>query len=69
MVTINLNGEKKVFEADNNDFSVAKLVEARNLKGFFAVELNLKIINKEDYNSTFIKDGDSVEIVGFTGGG
>ncbi len=69
MVTVNLNGEKKEFETQNEELSVAKLVEIRGLKGFFAVELNLNIINKEDYASTFIKDGDSVEIVGFAGGG
>lgn len=69
MINIILNGEKKEFEAENGTMSVAKLVEIQDLKGFFAVELNLKIINKEDYALTFIKDGDSVEIVGFAGGG
>lgn len=69
MINVILNGEKKEFKAENGTLSVAELVEIRNLKGFFAVELNLKIINKEDYNSTLIKDGDSIEIVSFAGGG
>lgn len=69
MISIILNGEKKDIETETDNISVSKLVEIRNLKGFFAVELNLKIINKEDYNSTFINDGDSVEIVSFAGGG
>ena len=45
------------------------LVKIRALKGFFAIEKNLKIINKEDYTATFIEDGDEIEIVGFAGGG
>lgn len=69
MISIILNGEKKDIETETDNISVSKLVEIRNLKGFFAVELNLKIINKEDYDSTFIKDGDNVEIVSFAGGG
>ncbi len=69
MINIILNGEKKEFKTENGALSVAELVEIRDLKGFFAVELNLKIVNKEDYDSTFIKDGDNIEIVSFAGGG
>lgn len=69
MISFTLNGEKKEFETKTDKLSVSKLVEIRDLKGFFAVELNLKIVNKEDYDSTFIKDGDNIEIVSFAGGG
>ncbi len=34
-----------------------------------AVELNLKIVKKQDYQAQALKDGDSVEIVNFVGGG
>ena len=34
-----------------------------------AVELNEKIVTKADYEKTFLKDGDSVEVVRFVGGG
>lgn len=34
-----------------------------------AVELNEKIVPKAEYGSTFLKDGDSVEVVRFVGGG
>ncbi|QWR76237.1 sulfur carrier protein ThiS [Candidatus Magnetomonas plexicatena] len=34
-----------------------------------AVELNLKVIKKADYQMTQIQDGDTVEIVNFVGGG
>jgi sulfur carrier protein len=34
-----------------------------------AVELNLGIVRKVDYGTMQIKDGDSVEVVSFMGGG
>jgi sulfur carrier protein len=34
-----------------------------------AVELNLNILPKSDYDSTQIHDGDTIEIVHFVGGG
>lgn len=34
-----------------------------------AVELNLEILPKSQYESTVLKDGDSVEVVSFVGGG
>ena len=34
-----------------------------------AVELNSDILPKVQFDSTFLKDGDSVEIVSFVGGG
>lgn len=34
-----------------------------------AVEVNLNIVKKCDYNDHLLNDGDSVEIVNFVGGG
>jgi sulfur carrier protein len=34
-----------------------------------AVEVNLEIIRKHDYNKQHLRDGDAVEIVNFVGGG
>lgn len=34
-----------------------------------AVEVNLQIVKKCDFNDHTLKDGDSVEIVNFVGGG
>ena len=48
MISFTLNGEKKEYKTKTDKLSVSKLVEIRDLKGFFAVELNLKIVNKED---------------------
>lgn len=34
-----------------------------------AIEVNLEIIKKQDYQERVLKDGDSIEIVNFVGGG
>lgn len=34
-----------------------------------AVEYNLKMLDKDDYDKTMISDGDEIEIVTFMGGG
>ena len=34
-----------------------------------AVELDLEIVPKSQYDSTVLKDGDTVEVVSFVGGG
>ncbi|MDE5570085.1 MAG: sulfur carrier protein ThiS [Ruminococcus sp.] len=34
-----------------------------------AIELNMEIVPKSEYDGTVLKDGDSVEIVRFVGGG
>jgi len=34
-----------------------------------AVELNLKIIEKDQFHQTVLREGDNVEIISFVGGG
>ncbi len=65
-VTVKINGETVELQGGLN---LNDLVEIKGLKGFFAIEKNLKIINKEDYKKTIIENGDEIEIVGFAGGG
>ena len=65
-IKVKINGADAVLQEGLN---LDDLVKIRALKGFFAIEKNLKILNKEDYTATFIEDGDEIEIVGFAGGG
>ncbi len=65
-IKVKINGESVELQSGLN---LDNLAEIKNLKGFFAIEKNLKIINKEDYAKTVIQDGDEIEIVGFAGGG
>jgi len=37
--------------------------------GLVAVEVNLQIIDRADFTTTSLKEGDKVEVIGFVGGG
>ena len=63
---IKVNGKPVELECE---MTVGEFVQDRALKGMFAIEKNLKIINKEDYSTELLQEGDSIEIVGFVGGG
>ncbi|MDO9289801.1 MAG: sulfur carrier protein ThiS [Thermodesulfovibrionales bacterium] len=55
---------------DSNAGTVKELLEELKIEpGRVAVEVNLSIIKKADYESHRLKDGDNVEIVNFVGGG
>ena len=45
------------------------LEELQVLPGRVAVEVNLKIVKKADYDEFELGDGDIIEIVNFVGGG
>ena len=66
MMIVKINGETK--EIDN--MSLFDIIIDSNLEPTrVAVELNGKIIPRADFKSTMLKDGDSLEIVHFVGGG
>jgi len=54
----------------NQAKTITEMLEEREVSGkMFVVEQNLKIIQKEEYETTQIKENDIIEIVGFFGGG
>lgn len=60
------NGEEKKVTAQN----IEQLLTELNLgEKKVAVELNQEIIPRDNYSSTRVSEGDSVEIVHFVGGG
>ncbi len=64
---ITLNGEQRQFP---DSLTVLGLLESLAVQHQrVAVELNESIVKKDRYNATVIKDGDSLEIVSFMGGG
>ncbi|MDD3593195.1 MAG: sulfur carrier protein ThiS [Candidatus Gastranaerophilales bacterium] len=64
---ITVNG--KEVELYNSD-TIADFIVERKIAGtMFVIEKNLKIINKEDYASEPLQESDTIELVGFTGGG
>lgn len=66
-MNIKVNG--KDLQVEDN-INITKLLETIEYKGkMFVVEKNEEIIYKEQYETTSLIDGDSIEIVGFAGGG
>ncbi len=66
-VVINVNGEKrKIAEG----LTIAQLLEELNIRpGRVVIELNRDIVSREAYGSAILKEGDTLEIVHFVGGG
>ncbi len=63
---VKVNGEM----IDAAGKNIAALLDEMNcMSGRVAVELNEEIVPKSTYDEIILKDGDSVEIVRFVGGG
>lgn len=63
---VKVNGEQTALDGR----TVAELLEKQGYdRTRVAVELNMDILPKSQYDSTILKDGDSVEVVRFVGGG
>ena len=53
-----------------DNITVSKMLEKLEIeKKFIAVEINLNIIPKSDYDSHIVRENDSVEIIQAVGGG
>ncbi|MCX7793873.1 MAG: sulfur carrier protein ThiS [Thermodesulfovibrionales bacterium] len=64
---IRLNGQDYEIE---RELTIEELLEWLSIiPERVAVEVNLQVIKKHDYKIFKIKDGDTVEIVNFVGGG
>ena len=67
MLTLQINGEQKQFQADIN---VAGLVASLPLSGKrFAIELNGEVVPKSNHATTKLHEGDKLEVVMAVGGG
>tara|TARA_Y100001978_G_C23574013_1_gene375641 strand:- start:197 stop:403 length:207 start_codon:yes stop_codon:yes gene_type:complete len=66
---IKVNGEQRLIKSNKS----ISLYEAMKLLGYstntVVVELNKLIINSEGWKTSFVKDGDKLEIVSIVGGG
>ena len=64
---ITINGNETEYE---DNLTVSGLLKVLNIEpARVAVEVNMNIIKKVNYEEHLIKDGDSIEIVNFVGGG
>lgn len=65
-ISVKINGKE---EKIDKDASVRDLLNLKSVKGIFVVEKNLKIVDKDCYESEILNQGDEIEIVSFAGGG
>jgi thiamine biosynthesis protein ThiS len=66
-MTLTLNGESRDFP---EGLTIASLVARLGMKADrVAVELNLEIVQRPNWDATLLKNGDRLEIVHFVGGG
>ena len=64
---LHLNGETREFP---DGLTIAALVTHLGMKpDRVAVELNLEIVQRANWQTTTLKDGDKLEVVHFVGGG
>lgn len=66
MAQIILNGVKKDI---SDNISLSELLSDMDLPRFFVVEKNMQIVYRDNFDKEFLKDGDSIEIATFCGGG
>lgn len=65
-ITITVNGEQRSYDAGT---TVSSLLEGMSLKPEkVAIELNRRLVRSAQY-ATELKNGDTIEIVTFVGGG
>ncbi len=66
-IRITINGKEEEIE---DNMSVLELLKLKNIRPeVVTVEVNDKIIQRKDYSSTYLKEGDRVEFVFYMGGG
>lgn len=66
-IKIHLNGKEQEINLDSTVEEVIQKLELKN--SMFVAELNMNIVQKNDYLNTILKDGDKLEVVTFFGGG
>ncbi len=63
---VKVNGE----EYETEKGTIAQLLAERGIApGRVAVEVNLKVIRKTEYDTYRLSEGDEIEVVNFVGGG
>ena len=66
-IQVRLNGKDRRVEAGQ---SVRSLIESLDLHpSLVVVELNREILDRDTYGEHMVRDGDTIELVHFVGGG
>ncbi|CCZ40224.1 thiamine biosynthesis protein ThiS [Clostridium sp. CAG:122] len=67
-MTITIAGEKKEYAEGT---TIAQIIEAEKVENplYVTVSLNDDFVDKDTFDTTTVKDGDSIEFLYFMGGG
>lgn len=65
-MTLTINGERRQV---TDGLTVARLVTELGVRGRVAVELNGEVLRQAQHPETTLRDGDTLEVVTFVGGG
>lgn len=68
MAKIQVNGNEQEVEASTSLIELIKKNDVAQPE-MVSVQINGEFVDREDYNSTLIKDGDDVDFLYFMGGG
>jgi sulfur carrier protein len=67
VLTIFLNGEERTIDRPVN---IDRLLEMFSLPSKrVAIEINMSVVRREDWETTPVNEGDRIEVVHFVGGG
>lgn len=67
MITITLNGKKEELTQEMN---LAELLKKKNIRPeVVTVEINDRVLSRQEFDKAVIKDSDRLEFVYFMGGG
>ncbi|MFZ5948651.1 MAG: sulfur carrier protein ThiS [Stygiobacter sp.] len=65
-----LNNKEELLQFEESELSIQKLLEIKKFSfPRLIVIINDNLVKKENYTSTFIKDGDKVDIIHMMSGG
>lgn len=69
MCKIQVNGKEQEF--DTPTVSIIELIKLNNVQQpeMVSVQLNGEFVDRDDFNSTLVKDNDEVDFLYFMGGG
>lgn len=70
MNKLTINGEKKEFTADAFPATVSELLRGMNIaEATVVAEVDGEIVDRDNFGSTKLKDGQTIELIRFVGGG
>ncbi len=65
-----LNNKEEVFETTKEKLSISEIRQQKKFTfNHLIVKINSKLVKKADYDSSFVKDGDKVDIIHLISGG